>query len=159
MSRSVSLLLLAGVLLCGATGWADTVKPASIQTGNDAAALAVVGGKSITIEKFKAEMVRQRGEYDTDRKEELLDSIVRSELLFAAARAAGYENDPDVIAAVKQAMVGKYLRDNLDPKLGQLKSTDEEAEAYYRSHQDEFSIHASLHAAIIKIAVSPKMSQ
>jgi len=103
-------------------------------------------------------MARQRGEFDADRKEELLDSIVRSELLFAAARAAGYENDPEVITAVKQAMIAKYLRDNLDPKLGQLKATDEEAEAYYRSHQAEFSTAAMLHAAIIKIAVSPRMS-
>ena len=157
-SRSVSLLLIVGVLICGATAWADTVKPATVSAGNDDVALAVVGGKSITIEKFRAEMARQRGEFDADRKEELLDSIVRSELLFAAARAAGYENDPEVIAAVKQAMVGKYLRDNLDPKLGQLKSTDEEAEAYYQSHQAEFGTSAMTHAAIIKIALSPKWS-
>ena len=154
-----SVLLIAASLSFSAFGWAETDKAATSPAGSDAIALAVVGGKSITVEKFKAEMARQRGEFDADRKEELLDSIVRSELLFAAARTAGYENDPEVIAAVKQAMVGKYLRDNLDPKLGQLKSTDEEAEAYYRSHQDEFSIHASLHAAIIKIAVSPRTSE
>jgi len=151
-------LLFIGVLIWCGNGRAETENTAAVPSGTDAVALAVVGGKSITMDKFKAEMARQRGEFDADRKEELLDSIVRSELLFAAARAAGYENDPEVITAIKQAMIAKYLRDNLDPKLGQLKATDEEAEAYYQAHQEEFSIRATVHAAIIKITVSPRMS-
>lgn len=156
--RSLPVLFMAGGLLFGLSGLAGAAETAVVAARSDSAALAVVGGKSITVEKFKAEMVRQRGEFDAERKEELLNSIVRSELLFAAARTAGYESDPEVIAAVKQAMIGKYLRDNLDPKLGQLQATDQEAEAYYQSHQEEFGRSAMIHSAMIKIALSPKFS-
>jgi len=156
--RSAALFLIVGILAGTATGRAETDQTAPIPVVKDTAAVAVVGGKSITIDAFKAEMARQRGEFDADRKAELLDSIVRSELLFAAARIDGYETNPEVITAVKQAMVGTYLRDHLDPKLGQLTATDEEAEAYYRSHQAKFSSAASVNAAMIKIALSPRMT-
>jgi parvulin-like peptidyl-prolyl isomerase len=82
--------------------------------------------------------------------------MVRSELLFAVARNEKYENDPEVIAQVKQLMVGKYLRDKLEPKLAQLKATEQESEAYYYAHPAEFGSHAMVHAALIRIAVSPK---
>ncbi len=156
--RSAALFLIVGILAGTATGRAETDQTAPIPVIKDTATVAVVGDKSITIDAFRAEMARQRGEFDADRKAELLERIVRSELLFAAARSAGYENDPEVITAVKQAMVGKYLRDYLDPKLGQLKATEEEAEAYYHSHLAEFGTPASLHVAMIRIALSPKMS-
>lgn len=151
-------LFVAVSLLFTVNGFAETARPVSGAAVSAAGSLAVINGKPISIENFRSEMERQRGAFDANRKEELLDSIVRSELLFAAARSAGYESDPEVIAAVKQAMVGKYLRDNLDPKLAQLKATDQEAEAYYRSHQAEFGTPAMVHAAVIKIAVSQKMS-
>ena len=155
----VPTLFIAGSLIMGANSTAGAVKATAKSVKSDAGALAVIAGKPITVDNFKAEMARRQGSFDADRKEELLDSIVRSELLFAAARLAGYENDPEVIAAVKQAMVGKYLRDNLDPKLGQLKASDQEAAAYYRSHQAEFGTHAMVRCALIRIAVSPKFSE
>lgn len=151
------MVVLAAILICCANARGETkAKKLSEAAVIDSGYLAVIDGKTITQDIFRAEMVRRRVAFNQERKEELLNSIVRSELLFAAARTAGYENDPEVIEAVKQAMVGKYLRDNLDPKLGQLKATDQEAEAYYQSHQDEFTSQASFHVALIKIAVSPK---
>ncbi len=150
---------ICGSLIFGSTGWSETVKKTVKPAKPESGALAVIGGKAITLENFKAEMARRSGEFDAARKEELLNSLVRSELLFAAAKTAGYEKDPEVIAAIKQALVGKYLRDNLDPKMGQLKATDQEAEAYYQSHQAEFGTPAMVHGAIIKIAVSPKFSE
>lgn len=158
MNIRPEFLFVAVSLLFTVNGFAETARPVSGTAVSAAGPLAVINGKPISIENFRTEMERQRGAFDANRKEELLDSIVRSELLFAAARSAGYESDPEVIAAVKQAMVGKYLRDNLDPKLAQLKATDQEAEAYYRSHQAEFGMPAMVHAAMIKIAVSQKIS-
>lgn len=154
-SKWPAIVGICGSLIFGATGWAETVKAPTTTT---AATLAVIGEKSITVDHFRAEMARQRGTFDAERKEELLDNIVRSELIFAAARSAGYESDPVVIAAVKQAMVGKYMRDNLEPKMAKLTATDQEAEAYYNSHQAEFGAAAMIHVAMIKIAVSPKYS-
>lgn len=154
-----TLLCLAGCLTFVAGGWAESVKKTSKPVKPDSAVLAVIAGKSITLDHFKAEMTRRRGEFDAERKEELLDSMVRSELLFTAAKTAGYENDSEVIAAIKQLLVGKYLRDNLEPKMAALKASDQEVESYYQSHQAEFGTPAMVHGAIIKIAVSPKSSE
>lgn len=157
-SKLIPIVLITVSLFTGAACRAETAKAASKFAKADSGALAVIAGKTITPEIFKAEMARRKGEFNTERKEELLDSMVRSEVLFAAAKAAGYEKDPEVIAAIKQVLVGKYLRDNLDPKLAQIKATDQEAESYYQSHQAEFGTPAMVHAAMIKIAVSPKYS-
>jgi parvulin-like peptidyl-prolyl isomerase len=157
-SKWITVLFLAGSIIFCASGWAETPKNAPGPADGDSGSLAVIDGKPVTIDIFRAEMVRRGGEYDATRKEELLDSIVRSELLFAAARNEKYENDPEVIAQVKQVMVGKYLHDNLEPNLARLKATEQEAEAYYYAHPAEFGSHAMVHAALIRIAVSPKAS-
>ncbi len=147
----------AGLVICG-SGGAESLQATARPPAPDSAALAVIAGKTITLDNFKTEMGRRQGPFDSARKEELLDNMVRSEMLFAAAKTAGYENDPEVVAAVKKLVVGRYLRDNLEPKLAQLKVSDQEAEAYYQSHQTEFGTHAMIHAALVRIAVSPKLS-
>jgi peptidyl-prolyl cis-trans isomerase C len=155
-SRWIAIFLIAGSVILSAKAWGETAKTSTGPATPDSGTLAVIDGKPITMDIFRAEMARRRGEYDAERKGELLDSMVRSELLFAAARNEKYENDPEVIAAVKQVMVGKYLRDKLEPKLAQLKATEQEAEAYYFAHPAEFGSQAMVHAALIRIAVSPK---
>jgi peptidylprolyl isomerase len=157
-NRWIPVLFIAAGVTFATNGWGATATSAPGFADADSGALAVIGGKTITIDYFRAEMARRRGAFDAKRKEELLDSMVRSEILYAAAKSAGYENDPDVFEAIKQVMVGKYLRDNLEPKLAQLKASDQEAEAYYLSHQAEFGKPAMTHAALIRIAVSPKAS-
>lgn len=157
-SKLIPVVLITVSLISGAVCRTEAAKAAPKPAGADSGVLAVIAGKTITPEIFKAEMVRRKGEFNAERKEELLGSMVRGELLFAAAKTAGYENDPEIIAAVKQVLIGKYLRDNLEPKMAQLKATDQEAEEYYRSHQAEFGTPAMVNGAIIKIAVSQKYS-
>jgi parvulin-like peptidyl-prolyl isomerase len=155
-SRWIAILFIAGSVILSANGWGDTAKTAPGKATPDSGTLAVIDGKPITVDTFRTEMARRQGDFDGERKGELLESMVRSELLFAAARNERYENDPEVIAQVKQVMVGKYLRDRLEPELAQLKATEQEAEAYYYAHPAEFGSHAMVHAALIRIAVSPK---
>lgn len=153
------LIFGVGLTIC-TTVWAEpTTKAKTAKVAKaDAGALAVVDGKVISKESFLAEMASLPGDYTATRKEQLLDGIVRSELLFAAARNAGYEKDPEVIAAIKQTMVNKYLKDNLEPKLAKVTATDQEAQAYYKSHQGEFGTLAMTHVAIITVASSSKYS-
>ena len=156
--KLAAMLVLALSLCWAGAGRAETEPPPPALAGAVVGPLAVIAGTPITPESFRAEMERRRGEFNAERKAELLDTMVRDELLFAAARQAGYEKDPEVVAALKQAMVGKFLRDTLDPKLGLLKATDQEAQAFYQAHQADFGSHAALHGALIRIAVSPKAS-
>jgi len=155
----LSMLTIAASLIMAAYGWAEPAIDASGPGGFDSTTLAVVDGKPITVDIFKKEMARRQGVFDATTKQELLDTMVRSELLFATARTAGYENDLEVIATVKQVMVNKYLRDNLEPKLASVKATDQEAEAYYQAHQAEFGTQAMVHAALIRIAIPQKASE
>jgi peptidyl-prolyl cis-trans isomerase C len=155
--KRTSMILIAFGLISSFNCWGETkVKIAPGSANGNSGTLAVIDGKPITVDIFRAEMARRQGDFDGERKGALLDSMVRSELLFAAARNEKYENDPEVIAQVKQVMVGKYLRDNLEPKLAQLKATEQETEAYYYAHPAEFGSQAMVHAALIRIAVSPK---
>jgi parvulin-like peptidyl-prolyl isomerase len=157
-SKWIPVIFIFGSVILSGNGWGDTAKNASGPASPDSGALAVIDGKTITMDIFRAEMAKRRGDFDGERKGELLDSMVRSELLFAAARNERYENDPEVIAQVKQVMVGKFLRDKLEPKLAQLKATEQDTEAYYYAHPAEFGSHAMVHAALIRIAVSPKVT-
>lgn len=155
--RTAMIILAAGLIFCTSV-WGEMHLDKSTGLVGDSAPLAVVGGKPITKEIFMAEMSSRRVEFNREREEELLDSLVRSELLCAAARSAGYENDPDVIAGVRQLLAGKYLRDNLEPKLARLKATDQEIQEYYRAHPSEFGVPDMVRAALIRIDVPAKAS-
>lgn len=148
------------IILCA--GWLQLGQPpASTAAGpppDDAVPLAVVAGKPITAAMFRAELARSRVQPLPERERQLLDIMVRNEVLYTAAKAAGYDNSPEVVAAVKQLLVDAYLRDNLEPALAKIVATDQEAEAYYQAHRAEFSTPAMLRGALIKIAVPAKAS-
>ena len=133
--------------------------------GNDAKAaagtadvVALVNGVAITGNALKIEMKRGNTPFTGEKKEELLERMVRGELLFSAAKTAGYEHDPEVVASLRQAMIARYLRDHLEPVLADLKVSDKETEEYYRDHHREFSAPTMIRAALIRIPVSPKAS-
>ena len=156
---AAKMLIAVTCIACSKEGWVGQAMAETRAVKEAIRPLAVIDGKPISPDSFVAELTRHGGADTIERKEQLLDRIIRSELLLAAARKAGYESDPEVIAAVKQAMVAKYLRDNLEPKMAQVKVTDQEVEAYYRSHQAEFGTLPAVHAALIRIAVSPKTDE
>lgn len=151
-------LCLACVLLAGTIVWPGSAK-AEETLNKKSAPLAVIDGKPITASAFEEELKRRPGQSNADSRKELLESLVRSELLFAAARRAKYENDPEVVAAIRQIMVSKYLRDNLEPRLARAQVSDQEAEAYYQAHGQEFGAPAMVHAALIRIAAPPHASE
>jgi parvulin-like peptidyl-prolyl isomerase len=153
LKRISTVVIAAGLVFCSIE-W----NGAGRAKASESAPLAVVAGKPITADDFRKEMARRRVEPGQEGKEELLDSMVRSELLFASAKSAGYENDPEVLAAVRQVIIGKYLRDNLEPRLATLKATDQEAEAYYKTHISDFGVPNMVQAALVRIAVPPKAS-
>jgi parvulin-like peptidyl-prolyl isomerase len=151
LKRISTVVIAAGLVFCS-NGWNGVGRAAA----SESAPLAVVAGKPITADDFRKEMALRRVEPDQKTKEELLDSMVRAEILSSAAKSAGYENDPEVLAAIKQVMIGKYLRDNLEPRLAALKATDQEAEAYYKAHISDFGVPDMVQAALVRIAVPPK---
>lgn len=70
--------------------------------------------------------------YDTlPKKQAELEELIRVRLLAAAARQAGYANDPDVQEVVDRRLADKYLRDLVRVNPGPTPVADEEIRQYY----------------------------
>lgn len=122
--------------------------------------LAIVDGRPITVEEFKYEMARRPGDFSKrEKREDLLDDILNSELLYAEGLKRGYDKDPEVIRRIKYTIVNKLRREKLEPELNVIKVSDAEIEEYYNENKPEFNIPAKLRAAIIQITIPPNASQ
>lgn len=105
--------------------------------------IAKVGDRLIT----EADVLRRlndlspvsRARYQTpDRRQELIESMIRFTLLATEAERRGYGEDPEVRLAHEQAMVRKLLSSEVRHlvKLSDIK--DAEIEAYYREHRADY---------------------
>jgi hypothetical protein len=89
-------------------------------------------------------------------KEALLDEIVRREAVFAKARAAGFDQRPDIQETVKRLIVSKFQEEQmkgqsaLEPEV-----TDYEAEKFYKQHADSYLTGPKFHGAIVFLKISP----
>lgn len=128
------------------------------------AVLATVGTTTITVAEFEQEMARrgggQPGAFATpEQRQSLLDQLVLEHSLLAAAHAAGYQRDPEVVAVTERMMVARLRQDRLDPRLAQLSVSDEEVAAFYRAHHAEYAVPERVRAAIVFIEVHPNASE
>lgn len=134
----------------GSTG-ADAPKVA-ISEAERGTVLAKVGDVVITQKDFENRLAEQapfaRARFTSaQRKQEFLDSLLRFEVLAKEAEAKGYDQDPEVQLARKQAMVRKLMAEEV-PKLVKLSDiTDAEIAAYYQEHLAEFDKPAEVRAA------------
>lgn len=112
-------------------------------SGEGARKIAKVGDRLIT----EADVLRRlndlspvsRARYQTpDRRQELIESLIRFTLLATEAEKRGYGEDPEVRLAHEQAMVRKLLSSEVRHlvKLSDIKEA--EIEAYYREHHDDY---------------------
>jgi len=123
--------------------------------------LATIDDSAITLEEFRAEMVRRGGEpaFSTSRQRRaLLDEMIRTDVLASNARKAGFADNPEIRRAVNQLLAETYQRDTIDQPLADLQVSDGDVEEYYRAHIADFTTPESIHAAIIFVAVPPTAS-
>jgi peptidyl-prolyl cis-trans isomerase C len=105
--------------------------------------VARVGDAVITLEDFERRLNQQtpfaRNRYNTlERKREFLESLVRFEVLAIAAAEAGYDKDPDVVLAQKQAMVKVLMARDVRDLVKMEDITDADIETYYREHLSDY---------------------
>ncbi len=105
--------------------------------------LAKVGDTDITVADVETRLDEQspflRARYGSpEKKKELLDEMVRFEVLAAEAKRRGYDRDPSVLRAEKEAMVSTFLAHEFDSKLSHDPVSDAAVESYYSAHADEF---------------------
>lgn len=162
-SRALTALLLGAVGLgglwlsaCGSQGGAQSAeggkpKP-EISEAERATVVAKIGDQTITLKDFEERLAEQapfaRARFASgQRKQEFLDSLVRFEVLAREAEEKGFDRDPEVQLARKQAMVRKLMADEV-PKLVKMADiTDTDVEKYYQEHLAEFDRPAEVRAA------------
>lgn len=116
--------------------------------------VAKVGDEVITLAEFERQLNQQspfaRARYNSlERKREFLDSVVRFELLAREAEKKGYDKDPDVVLAKKQAMVKRFTTEEVSNLVKMGDVTEADVKAYYDAHPEEFDKPAEVRAAHI----------
>jgi hypothetical protein len=136
------LLLLAG---CEKDGQAPGSKPATSGTSQTPAVkgtpVVTFEGGAITIEQLQDYIAHMNPAARTriqslEQRREYAEGLARFELFVTEARRRGLENDPEVVEAMKRAMVQRLLFKEFDEKAPTI--TPEEIAAYYESHKTEF---------------------
>jgi peptidyl-prolyl cis-trans isomerase C len=118
---------------------AETAKP-----GSPEEVVARIDGKAITRAEFEGHLHRQtpfvRARYASpERRKELLQNLVRFEVMAREAQKRGYGRDPDVVRFVKQRAIEEMMAKELDASFKPEDIPEGELEPYYRAHPDLFT--------------------
>jgi parvulin-like peptidyl-prolyl isomerase len=153
MSARAALAISPAVLAACAWLSGCTKQPSS--AGELRAAVAVVDGQPISVEAFQDEMARRArspGQLASlEERRALLQELVRFEALYARAREAGYDRDPEVTATLRRMVASKFKEDQLLARGEAAKVTDSDVERYHREHPEEFTVPEQVRAALIFI--------
>ncbi|MDA8087317.1 MAG: peptidylprolyl isomerase [Nitrospiraceae bacterium] len=139
------ILLLAAILALAfsCTHQNSAKEPAST---DNSAVLAKVGDKAITKAMFESELdalpEQVRGYFmKQGGPRAFLDQIIRKEVLYQEALKEGLDKDKDLQAAVKNYKKITMVKLLLQKKIGKdLSVSDDEAQKYYDSHKDAFTM-------------------
>lgn len=119
----------------------------------------VAKGKGIAITAAEVEAriaeqppVARDGFASLDRKKQLLDGLLRFELLAGAAEKEGLDRDPEVRYAMRRVLVAKYYQRFFQDPAAAAAVSDAEVESYYQSHPTEFNRPARTHALQLLVA-------
>jgi peptidyl-prolyl cis-trans isomerase C len=136
------VLLLASLALCACKPAPGPAKKAPARSGP---VLARVDDTEITASDLQDVLNKYShtpfvvARYSTpEKKKELLDALVRYELLAREALRRGYDRDPDVQRVAKKQMVAQFEKREINDKLRPEDLAAAEIEKYYREHQGEF---------------------
>jgi peptidyl-prolyl cis-trans isomerase C len=107
------------------------------------APLAKIDDVTITLGELQERINRQspyiRARYTSlEQKKEFLDSLIRFEVLAKEAYRRGLDKDPEVVRTMKQVMIQRLMRDELDTKITAETVTDAEMKAYYTANLADY---------------------
>jgi parvulin-like peptidyl-prolyl isomerase len=120
--------------------------------------LAEVSGMIVGSKEFEAAAARKApaagDTLSAEEKQEVLDQLVNDKLLYQAALAKGLDRDPKV----QKVMVNTLLREVVYANVRNSDFTDEELQAYYESHKEEFVVPEKVQIKRILIKTGDKRS-
>ncbi len=117
--------------------------PFACKKASSGPAVAHVGDEVITAEEFKRRIDEQspflRARYGTlERKKELLEALIRNELLAQEAQREGLDKSPAVRDATKRAMIQELIKKQLDEKMSGSDIPEADLRAFYEAHLDDY---------------------
>ena len=122
--------------------------------------IARVEGRTISRESFQKKLNERIGPGGAPtseaKKEAVLEEMIRQEAVYAHAKAAKFEEQPEIAALIKSLIVSRFIEQQRE--LAEPRITNEEIEEYYTTHRPEFLVPASARGAIIFFRASPKMA-
>jgi len=138
MARSA---LFSAALLALSTG-AGCKKDKKAGGGDEV--LARIGDVTITVKEFQDTINSYtpylRSKYNTtETKKKKLDEMVRFEVLALEAKNRGYDSDPMVQRALKQAVVRELLEKEIEGKVTLESITEKEMLDYYNAHPEKYN--------------------
>lgn len=147
-------LLIAALLSAGMVGWYVAQPKETIPENSDW--LATVNGQIIDrdwfVKQMKARGGSKPGQYQSiEQKQALLDYLINQEIIFQQALASGIGDDPVVEKVYKNAVIDKFLTEQLDQRLAQVKVGDYEVQAHFKNNQSSYNKPARRRAAIIMV--------
>lgn len=165
------VLLTVGALLLAACEGGDGA-PAASTSNADAAApaktassvdigevLADVDGVPVGTTEFKEAAARRKpadGEkLSMEERKEVIDRLVDEKLLYKAALGKGLDKDPKV----QKVMVNTLLRQEVYANVRNSDFSDEELQAYYESHKDDFVVPEKVQIKRILVKVGKERSE
>jgi peptidyl-prolyl cis-trans isomerase C len=165
LRKTILTSALAGSFVLAACGGksdkqADKAKVAEVKHGLTAEQasqpLVVVGGTTITLGDFAEELAEKspylRARYSSpQRRRELLEEMVKRELLAAEAAKRGLDKTDEVVRTRKQVMIQQMMKTEFEEKVKLGDITDQEIEAYFKSHPEEYNKPAQVRVSHILI--------
>jgi parvulin-like peptidyl-prolyl isomerase len=122
--------------------------------------VARVGEAVITKEQFQAELARRAKAgwplASAAQREAVLEEMVRLEVFYAKAVAAGYAKDPELQAQFRRMLAGKYDADQRAKRPAVKRPEPGEIELHYKNNQAQFTAPERVHPAVIFIKVPTK---
>ncbi|SRR6266446_6452987 len=121
----------------------SALAPFACKKGTGGPAVAHVGGEVITADEFKHRIDEQspflRARYNTpERKKELLEALIRNELLAQEAQREGLDKSPAVREATKRAMIQELIKKQLDEKMSGADISEPDLKTFYEAHLDDY---------------------
>lgn len=119
--------------------------------------LARVGGQTITVADFKAELERRiANRQPVPEREKLLEDLIARATLVERARTAGLTNAHDVRRTIEDVLIAKLRETELEPWLAAVKVSPEEIRAAYEQEAARFTQPAKARLALIHLAANSK---
>jgi len=135
------------------TGSSDPLPTQAEKSEGTVQVLAKVNGQAITATLFQEAAARKRPADGTalseDEKREVLDELIEDALLYQQAQERGFQDNPKV----QKVMVSSLLREDVYGKVRSSDFGDEELNAYFDAHFEEFIVPAKAQLRRILIRV------